>query len=143
MIAADFAKVGVTARIVTPETFGEFLSQSSAKERDGAVLLGWTSDSGDPGEFLSVLLSCAAVGSSNRAQWCYAPFDELLRQANAASDPAVRAARLAEAQQILAVHQPITAIAHTVVSVPLAKSVRGFKAGPFGLHSFAGVDIFE
>jgi hypothetical protein len=30
--------------------------------RDGAVILGWTGDNGDPDNFLSVLLSCASAG---------------------------------------------------------------------------------
>lgn len=141
MIAADLTKVGVAVDVVTPETLGEFLAQSSAIDRDGAVLLGWTSDNGDPGSYLSLLLSCAAVGSSNRAQWCYVPFDRLLDQANTTADPAARAALYGQAQEILAVHQPLTAIAHSVASVPVAKTVVNFRASPFGLHNFAGVDL--
>ena len=40
--------------------WGEYLAQSSAKDRDGAVLLGWTGDNGDPDNFLGVLLGCDA-----------------------------------------------------------------------------------
>jgi dipeptide transport system substrate-binding protein len=143
MIAADLAKVGAEATVVAPDQLGEFLRQSSDKDRDGAVLLGWTSDNGDPDNFLSLLLSCDAVGASNRAQWCFAPFDDLLAKARAIADVAERAKIYAEAQAILNVHQPITAIAHTVVSVPMAKAVTGFAASPLGLHNFEGVDIAE
>lgn len=143
MIATDFAEVGVEATVVTPELLGEFLHMSSETDRDGAVLLGWTSDTGDPGSYLSLLLSCDAVGMSNRAQWCNARFDALLDAADAAPDAEARAGLYAEAQQMLAVHQPLTAIAHTVVSVPMAKSVRGFTASPLGYHSFEGVDVAE
>ncbi len=50
-------------------------------DRDGAVLLGWTGDNGDPDNFLAVLLGCDAVGGSNRAQWCNEEFDDLIQKA--------------------------------------------------------------
>jgi dipeptide transport system substrate-binding protein len=143
MIVADFAKVGVEATVVTPDFLGEFLSLSSAKDRDGAVLLGWTGDMADIGSYLSLLLSCEAVGLSNRAQWCNVPFDAIVQQAENVSDPEVRSELYSEAQQVLAVNQPLTPIAHTVVSVPLSRSVRGFLASPLGFHNFAGADIAE
>lgn len=141
MIAADFAKVGVAASVVVIDQLGEFLRQSADKDRDGAALIGWTSDNGDADNFLSLLLSCDAVGASNRAEWCFAPFDDLVARAKATRNPAERAAIYKDVQEILNVHQPLTAIAHTVVSVPMAKAVTGYAASPFGLHNFEGVDI--
>ncbi|MBW2682459.1 MAG: ABC transporter substrate-binding protein, partial [Deltaproteobacteria bacterium] len=47
LIQADWAKVGVKAEIVSYE-WGEYLKRSKDKDRDGAVLLGWTGDNGDP-----------------------------------------------------------------------------------------------
>ena len=76
LIQADFAKVGVTAEIVSYE-WGEYRKLSKDKNHDGAVLLGWTGDNGDPDNFLAVLLGCDAVGNANRAEWCYKPFDDL------------------------------------------------------------------
>ena len=58
MIAADFAKVGVEATVVTPAALSDYLRQSTDKGRDGAVVIGWSSDNGDAGSFLSLLLSC-------------------------------------------------------------------------------------
>ena len=66
LIQADFAKVGVEAEIVSYE-WAEYLNRSKEKDRDGAVLLGWTGDNGDPDNFLAVLLGCDAVGGANRA----------------------------------------------------------------------------
>jgi dipeptide transport system substrate-binding protein len=143
MIAADLSAIGVETAIVAVDVLGDFLRQASDPDRDGAVLLGWTSDNGDPGDFLSLLLSCEAVGQSNRAQWCYVPFDELLAEARRARDPADRGRLYAEGQRMLQVHQPITALAHTVVSVPIARSATGFVASPLGRHNFEAVDITE
>lgn len=141
MIAADLAKVGVTAEVVAPELLGDFLRQSSDPERDGAVLIGWTSDNGDPDNFLGLLLSCHAVGSANRAQWCDETYTGLVDAARAATDPAARAALYADAQRIAADLAPVTPIAHTVVSVPIAGDVTGFVASPFGQYNFESVDI--
>ncbi len=57
LIQADFAKVGVTAEIVTYD-WGEYLKRSLDKDRDGAVMLGWTGGIADPDNFLAALLSC-------------------------------------------------------------------------------------
>ena len=66
LMQEDFAKVGVTVEIVSYE-WGEYLSRSRELNRDGAVLLGWTGDNGDPDNFLAVLLGCQGVEASNRA----------------------------------------------------------------------------
>ena len=98
LISRDFAAVGVTATLSVPARLSDYFRMSSAKDRDGAVLIGWTSDNGDPDNFLSLLLSCDAVGASNRAQWCDEDFSKLLDKARSTTDPAERATLYAEAQ---------------------------------------------
>ena len=60
LMQEDFAKVGVKVEIVSYE-WGEYLKKSMEPGRDGAVILGWTGDNGDPDNFMGVLLSCAAT----------------------------------------------------------------------------------
>ncbi len=80
LIQADWAKVGVQAEIVSYE-WGEYLKRSKEGEHQ-TMLLGWTGDNGDPDNFLYVLLGCAAAhDGTNRARWCYQPFDDLLVKA--------------------------------------------------------------
>ncbi|HVZ13064.1 MAG TPA: ABC transporter substrate-binding protein [Bauldia sp.] len=141
LIAADFAKVGVDATVELPDTLGEYLRQSSDKKRDGAVLIGWTSDNGDAASFLALLLSCDAVGKSNRAQWCDADFDKAITAARAATDPMAEFAGLNEAQTIAAREVPLTALVHTLSIVPMRKAVSGVVADPLGRHNFAKADI--
>jgi dipeptide transport system substrate-binding protein len=143
MIAADFAKVGVTATVTTPQPVGAFLRQSIDKDRDAAVLFGWSGGNGDPDDFLSLLLSCKAVGSSNRAEWCDEGFTALIEKARKEKDPAARAALYAEAQRTIADQQPVMPLAHGVVAVPMAKTVTGYVVDPFGHHDFGGVDLSE
>ncbi|WP_223160896.1 ABC transporter substrate-binding protein [Salinicola aestuarinus] len=142
LMQSDLAKVGVTANIVTYE-WGEYLERSKNEDRDGAVILGWTGDNGDPDNFLGVLLGCDGVGGANRSQWCYEPFDELIQKAKTLDDQAERAALYEQAQVIFKEQAPWNTIAHSTVFMPLRQDVTGYTVDPLGGHSFEGVDIEE
>lgn len=140
LIQADFKAIGVTVEIVSYE-WGEYLKRSKDENRDGAVLLGWTGDNGDPDNFLAVLLGCDGVGGSNRAQWCYQPFEDLIQQAKIESDQAKRTEIYKQAQIVFKEQAPWATIAHSVVSKAMRKEVTNYKIDPFGGHVFYGVDI--
>ncbi len=140
LIQADFGEVGVDVEIVSYE-WGEYLKRSKATDRDGAVLLGWTGDNGDPDNFLAVLLGCDGVGGSNRAHWCHKPFENLIQKAKLVSDPAERTALYKKAQIEFKSQAPWATIAHSIVFKPVRKEVTGFKIDPFGGHNFYGVDL--
>jgi dipeptide transport system substrate-binding protein len=142
LIQADLAAVGVEVEIVSME-WGEYLAQSSAVDRDGAVLLGWTGDNADPDNFLGVLLGCAAVGANNRAQWCYQPFEDLLQEAKTTFAQNERKALYDQAQVIFKEQAPWATIAHSVVTMPMRANVTGFAIDPVGVHRFVGVDKAE
>jgi dipeptide transport system substrate-binding protein len=142
LMQADFAKVGVTVEIVSYE-WGEYLTRSKTEDRDGAVLLGWTGDNGDPDNFLAVLLGCDAVGGSNRAQWCNADFDALTKKAKITSDVAERTKLYEQAQVVFKEQAPWATIAHSVVFMPMRPEVTGYKVHPLGGHIFYGVDLKE
>ncbi|MDO5641653.1 MAG: ABC transporter substrate-binding protein [Paracoccus sp. (in: a-proteobacteria)] len=142
MIQADFAAVGVNAEIVTYE-WGEYLERSKDTDRDGAILLGWTGDNGDPDNFLAVLLGCDAVGNANRAQWCNAEFDEIIKKAKVESDQDERTKLYEEAQVVFKREAPWATIAHSVVNEPISTKVEGYKIDPFGGHVFYGVSLTE
>ncbi|MDX7019172.1 ABC transporter substrate-binding protein, partial [Klebsiella aerogenes] len=55
MVQADWAKIGVQAKIVTYE-WGEYLKRAKAGEHQ-AVMMGWTGDNGDPDNFFATLFS--------------------------------------------------------------------------------------
>ncbi|PUW00561.1 ABC transporter substrate-binding protein, partial [Cronobacter sakazakii] len=82
MIQADWAKIGVQAKIVTYE-WGEYLKRAKAGEHQ-AVMMGWTGDNGDPDNFFATLFSCdAAKDGSNSSRWCYKPLEDLIQQEGA------------------------------------------------------------
>jgi dipeptide transport system substrate-binding protein len=140
LIQADWKAIGVEAEIVSYE-WGEYLKRSKDKKRDGAVLLGWTGDNGDPDNFLAVLLSCDGVGSANRANWCYQPFEDLIQKAKLVSDPAERTKLYEQAQLVFKEQAPWATLAHSIVFEPVRKEVVDYRIDPFGGHIFYGVDL--
>ena len=140
LIQEDFSQVGVDVEIVSYE-WGEYLSRSRELDRDGAILLGWTGDNGDPDNFLAVLLGCDGVENSNRAQWCHEPFEELIQKAKVTSDQDERTALYEEAQVIFKEQAPWATIAHSVVFMPMRPEVKGYVVHPLGGHLFDNVTI--
>ena len=59
LIQADWSAIGVNVELVSMD-WPVYLEQSSAVDRDGAVMIGWGADNADPDNFLGVLLGCAA-----------------------------------------------------------------------------------
>lgn len=142
LMQEDFAKVGVEVEIVSYE-WGEYLERSKAEDRDGALLMGWTGDNGDPDNFLAVLLGCDGVGGSNRAQWCYQPFEDLIQAAKVTSDIEERTRLYEEAQVVFKEQAPWATIAHSVVFMPMRPEVEGYVMHPLGGHIFNEVGLAE
>ncbi|MEC9198337.1 MAG: ABC transporter substrate-binding protein [Pseudomonadota bacterium] len=142
LMQEDFAKIGVNVEIVSYE-WGEYLDRSKDLDRDGAVLLGWTGDNGDPDNFLAVLLGCDGVGGSNRAQWCYEPFNDVIQKAKTITDQAERTKLYEEAQVIFKEQAPWATIAHSVVFMPMRPEVEGYVVHPLGSHIFTEVSLAQ
>jgi dipeptide transport system substrate-binding protein len=142
LIQADFAAVGVEVEIVSME-WGEYLAQSSAKDRDGAVLLGWTGDNADPDNFLGVLLGCDAVGGNNRAQWCHQPYEDLIQEAKTTFAQEERTPLYHQAQEVFKEQAPWATIAHSITTMPMRNTVQGYVQHPLGTHRFTGVSKTE
>lgn len=140
MIQADWAKVGVTAKVVTFE-WGEYLTRVKNGEHQ-AALMGWTTATGDPDNFFGPLYSCtSANGGSNSSKWCYQPFDKLILEARAESNHQKRVELYKEAQQIMHDQMPAVMIAHSTIFEPVRKEVTGYEIDPFGKHIFYQVDV--
>ncbi|MGB8338284.1 MAG: ABC transporter substrate-binding protein [Burkholderiales bacterium] len=140
IIQADWAKIGVRAKIVSFE-WGEYIKRSKEGQHD-ALLLGWTGDNGDPDNFAANLLTCEAVkNGENRARWCNKTFDEAILKARSNNDMQVRTAEYMKSQEIFKQEMPWVTIAHSYQYQPIRKEVSGFKMSPFALNNFTDVDI--
>ena len=102
LIQADWAKIGVEARIVSYE-WGEYLKRANQGEHD-VYMSGWTSDTANADEFLAPNLSCAA--SRGGIKFCNAEFDALLEAARGEVDEARRLALYERAQVIFKRERP-------------------------------------
>ncbi len=136
MMQADLKAVGINAKLVTND-WPTYLARSKNGEHQ-MLQLGWTGDNGDPDNFLYTLLSCAAKkGGSNRASWCFEPFDKLVKQAKEITNQNERISKYKQAQVIFKEQAPWVTIAHSTVYRATRKNVKGYKIDPLGR------DIFE
>lgn len=143
LIAADLARVGIRAKLVTADWDAYRL-----KLQDGEAplaLYGWTGDNGDPDNFFHVLLGCnsARPGGNNIAKWCDPEYDRLVTEAKALSDRSEREALYRKAQEIFHDRAPWVPIAHSVVFMGLRDTVEGFVMDPLGRHIFEEVDLVD
>ncbi|MGE6386537.1 ABC transporter substrate-binding protein [Pseudomonas sp. NPDC078416] len=139
MLQNDWKKIGINAKIVSYE-WGEYIKRAKAGE-NGAMLIGWSGDNGDPDNWLGTLFGCDALNGNNFAKWCDKPFDTLIHQAKETTDQAKRTELYKQAQHLLKDAVPMTPIAHSTVYQPMRKEVQDFKISPFGLNSFYGVSV--
>ncbi len=105
LIQADWAKVGVTANIVTRRLGRSTSKTAKPVDRDGAVIqIGWTGDNGDPDNFFATLFSLRGrrrVG--NRSQLVQQGLRRAdIQKAKTTSDMAERTKLYEQAQVIFA-----------------------------------------
>ncbi len=140
MLQNDLGKLGIRADIRVYE-WGELIRRAKHGEHD-LVFMGWVGDNGDPDNFLTPNLSCAAAQSGeNMAGWCNAQFDDLLRQARASTDQDARAALYRQALAIFQREAPWIALAYPKQFVVLSPRVKGFTLSPLGSNNFTHVEL--
>lgn len=140
LIQADLDRVGVKVRLQTMD-LGELYKRTSKGEHDLA-LLSWESDNGDPDNFFTPNLACAAVaGGGNKARWCNPAFDSLLDSARRTTDVAQRTAFYARAERLLYDEVAVIPTAYPQASTGVNRRVQGYVPSPFGLHDFRAVSV--
>lgn len=142
LIQSDFAHIGVKADIVSME-WGEYLKAGNDKGRDGAMIMGWTGDNGDPDNFMGVLNSCVGIGTNNYARWCNKEFEDIILKARISNNHDERIKLYEEAQEVFNREAPWLVIANSTVFMPMSKNVKNYVMDPLGLHRFENVDIEE
>ncbi|OEC37064.1 peptide ABC transporter substrate-binding protein [Pseudomonas sp. 1D4] len=136
MMQADLAKAGIQMTIRSLE-WGELLKRSKGGEHD-LVLLGWAGDNGDPDNFLSPNLSCAAAESGeNQARWCNPEFEALMQKARGVSEPAERAKLYEQAQVVFHREAPWITLAHPKLFNVRRSNVEGYVISPLSNNHFA------
>ncbi|MDA8482003.1 ABC transporter substrate-binding protein [Pseudomonas resinovorans] len=140
MLQADLAAIGIKAEIRVYE-WGELIKRAKNGEHD-LVFMGWAGDNGDPDNFLTPNLSCAAAQSGeNQAGWCNEKFDALIREARAITDPTRRAELYRQALAIFHEQAPWIPLAHPKQFAAVREGVEGFQLNPMGSNNFAKVKL--
>jgi dipeptide transport system substrate-binding protein len=139
MIQADWAKIGVTAKVVTYE-WGEFLKRRRAGEADVAMN-GGTWDYPDPNELTATQTCDAIADGSNVSHWCNQQFTDLIHKANAVSDQAERAKLYEQAQQVFRDELSSMMFADVQGFIGVRSNVEGFKLHFLGGQPFRGVSL--
>jgi ABC-type transport system substrate-binding protein len=135
MIQADWAHIGVKARILTYE-WGEYLKRANSGEHH-IYMSGWSTDVAAADEFLTPNLTCAA--SRGGIKFCNKEFDVLVDNARAEVIDSQRYALFEQAQKIFKRERPWITMAHSSVYIPMRKDVVGFVMAANGSVDFAGV----
>jgi len=138
LMQEDLRKVGIKATIVSYE-WRTYLNKVSQGEHQTAIL-GWVADNQDAGQFLSNLLSCASrISKTNRTFWCNPDFDDLIKQAQATTNPDIKKQLYYKAQEIFRNELPLLPIASGISILASNKSVKNLYLRPTGGISFSGV----
>lgn len=136
MIQSDWAKIGVTAKIVTYE-WGEYLKRARAGEPMIAEL-GATWDYPDPSE---ILLGFVCNSPGNAIHWCNKTYTDSVQKANIVSDQKERADLYIQADKAVYDDVPLIRLANVKAYVPVRKNVEGFKLHFLGGQPFGGVSL--
>jgi dipeptide transport system substrate-binding protein len=139
MIQADWAKIGVTAKIVSFE-WGEYLRRARNNESD-VGMLGGTWDYPDPAQMLGGFTCGALKNGRNIPQWCNEAYSEVVQKANIVTDPAERTKLYQQAQQIFYDELPAMLFADAKAFVGVRANVTGFKLHFLGGQPFGGVSV--
>ena len=140
MLQADLAKIGIKAEIRVIE-WGELIRRAKAGEHD-LLFMGWAGDNGDPDNFLSPNLSCAAAESGeNQARWCDKDFEALMRKAREVSDPAERAKLYEQAQVVFHEQAPWIPLAYPKLFNVRRNTVQGYVINPLSNNNFATTSV--
>jgi dipeptide transport system substrate-binding protein len=136
MIQADWAKIGVRARIVTYE-WGEYLKRT----RDGeapVAMLGDIWDYPDPSE---VMLEFVCHAPANAAHFCSPAYDTPVLRADVVTDQNERARLFQQAQRAMYDAVPLVRLANVTAYVPVRREVEGFRPQPLGSQSYGGIAL--
>lgn len=133
-IQADFAKVGVTAEIVTYD-WTTFLEKAQNGEAQ-SFIAGWIGDNGDPDNFLYVLLDQDAIGGNNYSYYSNQELHDILIAAQTETDQDKRNELYKKAQEIIHTDAPWVPIAHAQAALAAKSNLKGFLPHPTGVDKF-------
>ena len=144
-IQSDWEAVGIKSNIQQLE-WGTFLDKIMLPLEENEFIvheLSWLADTGDPDNFLYVLL-CGDQWPEkgfNSGFYRNEEVDELLKEARTISDQDRRLELYQEAQKLITFDSPVIAVDHEIQIVAMKKTIKGFELHPTGVFRFDKVTI--
>jgi dipeptide transport system substrate-binding protein len=140
LMQSDWARAGIKVRVQMME-WGELLKRSGKGEHD-ITFLNWAGDNGDPDNFFTPNLSCAAVeGGGNKNQWCNKQFDTLIDEARKTPDHKKRVELYTKAQKLVYDEVGTIPSVYPVYMTAVNKRVSGYIPDPFAHNDFRHVTL--
>ncbi|MDF2809603.1 MAG: transporter substrate-binding protein [Microvirga sp.] len=143
MIQADWAKIGVKAKIVTYE-WGEYIKR--IRNREASVgMTGGMWDFPDPGHSITGRWTCVEgkPRPNNTPDWCNADFQKEMDAASQISDQEQRAKHYRNAQEIWLADIPGVLLGNGAKFEATRREVKDFKVQPFGGTPLYGVSLAD
>ena len=132
-LQAELAQIGMTVEVILQPLAAHSISVERGDH--DLALFGWIGDTGDPDNFLYVLLHSdnATPGSAQNIAFYKNPvLDRLLIEAQAATDEPVRSKLYALAQDLVAEDAPLAPIAHSELVVAARAELGAVQLTPLG-----------
>jgi len=140
MMRNDLRQIGVDLKLST-SSWPTFL-ENSREGKHELIEYGWSSDNGDPDNFLYTLLSCdGAEGRSNVSRFCNKEYDRLVTKARFVFTKEERKDLYIKALKIFREELPWIPIAHSNVYRAMTSDVLGYIPRPLGTESFYGLRL--
>ncbi len=142
-MAADLAKVGITANLKT-EDWGQYKVDAREGKFAGLWLLGWTGDNGDPDNFLFTFFGDDPPGAGASTKCCAyynKELNDLLTKAARLPDVKSREPLYKQAAVLIDADLPRVPIAHSTVPLIFSKKVSGYVPNPTGTEFFKTVKL--
>jgi len=140
LMQADWAKAGIKVRLQAME-WGEMLKRTGQGEHD-ITFLQWAGDNGDPDNFFTPNLSCAALeAGGNKSQWCNKQFDQLIDEARRTADPKKRTELYVKAQKLVYDEVGTIPTVYPIYMTAVNKRVSGYIPDPFTHNDFRHVTL--
>ena len=130
IVQAQLTEAGFKVEIESME-WATFLDTARGGEYD-ITFLSWANVTGDGSELLYPNFHSDNVGSSNRAQYSNAEFDELVVQSRTTIDQDERQAILAKANNLMIEDNAVVVMYHGIVTAALDKKYSGLELDPNG-----------
>ena len=134
ILKEQLAAIGIRAKIVSPP-WAEYLQKTGNGEHPMCVL-GWTTDNGDPDNFLNELLgpkNAKVPGANNVSFYRRAEVQEWLDQAQQETDTAKRMVLYRKVQEQIHADVPMVPLAYMPHGMAMRREVQGFNLNPIGI----------